>query len=143
MLRRLVGTTTPGHDDCSIQELKKLVIMALYRSPLTVTLWPSSFLKKYGPMIPPAHKATLKKLCPSPSPFFVTERQVESEAEPDESGKEIEEVVDLARQENLEVDTETFQELLNSHIQELRIDELIEMHEQDVEELYSLESLRS
>ncbi|GFV48921.1 DUF4817 domain-containing protein [Trichonephila clavipes] len=31
--------------------------MALYRSPLTVTLWPASFLKKYGPMIPPAHKA--------------------------------------------------------------------------------------
>ncbi|GFW08145.1 hypothetical protein TNCV_2979121 [Trichonephila clavipes] len=31
--------------------------MALYRSSLTVTLWPSSFLKKYGPMIPPAHKA--------------------------------------------------------------------------------------
>ncbi|GFV83226.1 hypothetical protein TNCV_1899531 [Trichonephila clavipes] len=31
--------------------------MALYRSPSTVTLWPSSFLKKYGPMIPPAHKA--------------------------------------------------------------------------------------
>ncbi|GFT67411.1 RNase H domain-containing protein [Trichonephila clavipes] len=30
--------------------------MALYRSPLTVTLWPSLFLKKYGPMIPPAHK---------------------------------------------------------------------------------------
>ncbi|GFU99456.1 hypothetical protein TNCV_3041031 [Trichonephila clavipes] len=24
---------------------------------LTVTVWPSSFLKKYGPMIPPAHKA--------------------------------------------------------------------------------------
>ncbi|GFT90980.1 transposable element Tcb2 transposase [Trichonephila clavipes] len=37
--------------------MKKLVIMALYRSPLTVTLWPSSFLKKYRPMIPPAHKA--------------------------------------------------------------------------------------
>ncbi|GFT55169.1 uncharacterized protein TNCV_1433511 [Trichonephila clavipes] len=55
LLRRLVGTTAPGHYDCSIQ--KKLVIMALYRSPLTVTLWPSSFLKKYGPMIPPAHKA--------------------------------------------------------------------------------------
>ncbi|GFV35818.1 hypothetical protein TNCV_914081 [Trichonephila clavipes] len=36
---------------------EKLVIMALYRSPLTVTLWPSSFLKKYGRMIPPAHKA--------------------------------------------------------------------------------------
>ncbi|GFU57674.1 uncharacterized protein TNCV_3638291 [Trichonephila clavipes] len=31
--------------------------MALYRSPLTVTLWLSSFLKKYGPMIPPVHKA--------------------------------------------------------------------------------------
>ncbi|GFW56582.1 hypothetical protein TNCV_1862921 [Trichonephila clavipes] len=31
--------------------------MALYRSPLTVMLWPSSFLKKYGPMIPPAYKA--------------------------------------------------------------------------------------
>ncbi|GFS79147.1 uncharacterized protein TNCV_4408571 [Trichonephila clavipes] len=31
--------------------------MALYRSPLTATLWPSLFLKKYGPMIPPAHKA--------------------------------------------------------------------------------------
>ncbi|GFT55717.1 hypothetical protein TNCV_4569351 [Trichonephila clavipes] len=31
--------------------------MTLYRSPLTVTLWPSSFLKKYGPMFPPAHKA--------------------------------------------------------------------------------------
>ncbi|GFX60527.1 hypothetical protein TNCV_1182461 [Trichonephila clavipes] len=30
---------------------EKLVIMALYRSPLTVTLWPSSFLTKYGPMI--------------------------------------------------------------------------------------------
>ncbi|GFW86956.1 hypothetical protein TNCV_1383721 [Trichonephila clavipes] len=36
---------------------EKLVIMALYRSPLTVSLWPSSFLKKLGPMIPPAHKA--------------------------------------------------------------------------------------
>ncbi|GFU84289.1 hypothetical protein TNCV_3306921 [Trichonephila clavipes] len=31
--------------------------MVPYRSPLTVTLWPSSFLKKYGSMIPPAHKA--------------------------------------------------------------------------------------
>ncbi|GFS54799.1 uncharacterized protein TNCV_3575491 [Trichonephila clavipes] len=57
MLRRLVGTTAPGHHDCSIQGMKKLVIMALYRSLLTVTLWPSSFLKKYGPMIPPAHQA--------------------------------------------------------------------------------------
>ncbi|GFV79906.1 hypothetical protein TNCV_2258521 [Trichonephila clavipes] len=31
--------------------------MPLYQSPLTVALWPSSFLKKYGPMIPTAHKA--------------------------------------------------------------------------------------
>ncbi|GFT23728.1 hypothetical protein TNCV_3511891 [Trichonephila clavipes] len=37
-------------------EERKVVIMALYRSPLTVTLWPSLFLKKYGP-IPPAHKS--------------------------------------------------------------------------------------
>ncbi|GFS57680.1 transposable element Tcb2 transposase [Trichonephila clavipes] len=36
--------------------------MAVYRSPLTVTLRPSSFLKKYGPMIPPAHKAHLTKI---------------------------------------------------------------------------------
>ncbi|GFS68510.1 hypothetical protein TNCV_4584381 [Trichonephila clavipes] len=47
-LRILWKSSRPG--------VKKLVIMALYRSPLTVTLWPSSFLKKYGPMIPPAHK---------------------------------------------------------------------------------------
>ncbi|GFW32435.1 uncharacterized protein TNCV_675941 [Trichonephila clavipes] len=42
--------------------------MALYRSPLTVTLWPSSFLKKYGPMIPPAYKAhqTAWVRCPIP-----------------------------------------------------------------------------
>ncbi|GFU30149.1 hypothetical protein TNCV_1784371 [Trichonephila clavipes] len=40
-----------------VRQNEKLVIMALYRSPLTVTLWPSSFLKKYGPMIPPAHQA--------------------------------------------------------------------------------------
>ncbi|GFX42816.1 protein ELYS [Trichonephila clavipes] len=56
MLRRLVGTQLL---DIMIVHsgIKKLVIMALYRSPLTVTLWPSSFLKKYGSMIPPAHKA--------------------------------------------------------------------------------------
>ncbi|GFU73848.1 uncharacterized protein TNCV_554761 [Trichonephila clavipes] len=57
MLCRLVGTTALEHRDCSISGMKKLVIMALYRSPLTVTLWPPSFLKKYAPMIPPAHKA--------------------------------------------------------------------------------------
>ncbi|GFV26611.1 hypothetical protein TNCV_318801 [Trichonephila clavipes] len=52
MLRRLVGTTAP---DIMIVQFRneKLVIMALYRSPLTVTLWPSSFLKKDSS----AHKA--------------------------------------------------------------------------------------
>ncbi|GFS48480.1 hypothetical protein TNCV_2297911 [Trichonephila clavipes] len=45
--------------------------MALYRSPLTVTLWPSSFLKKYGPMIPPAHKAHQTVLDESRSFFRV------------------------------------------------------------------------
>ncbi|GFV93075.1 hypothetical protein TNCV_2551661 [Trichonephila clavipes] len=47
--------------------------MALYRSPLTVTLWPSSFLKKYGPMIPPDHKAHqtwLEHRTPDRSPGF-------------------------------------------------------------------------
>ncbi|GFW45130.1 hypothetical protein TNCV_716321 [Trichonephila clavipes] len=49
MLRRLVGTTA---QDIMIVQFRneKLVIMVLYRSPLTVTLWPSSLLKKYGPM---------------------------------------------------------------------------------------------
>ncbi|GFS62074.1 hypothetical protein TNCV_476461 [Trichonephila clavipes] len=46
------------------------------------------------------------------------------------------EVVDLARQINLELGSEDVQELLNSHFQELIMDKLIEMHEQeqDIEE---------
>ncbi|GFV92798.1 hypothetical protein TNCV_2814691 [Trichonephila clavipes] len=46
MLCHLVGTTAPL--DIMIVQFRneKKVIMALYRSPLTVTLWPSSFLKK-------------------------------------------------------------------------------------------------
>ncbi|GFU83485.1 hypothetical protein TNCV_2142431 [Trichonephila clavipes] len=44
-------------------------------------------------------------------------------------GNVIEEVVDLSRQINLEVDSDDVQELLNSHNQELTMDELIEMHE--------------
>ncbi|GFW82197.1 hypothetical protein TNCV_5056721 [Trichonephila clavipes] len=39
-----------------VASIESLRNTALYRSPLTVTLWPSSFLKKYGPMIPPPHK---------------------------------------------------------------------------------------
>ncbi|GFX85281.1 hypothetical protein TNCV_2675561 [Trichonephila clavipes] len=50
----------------------------------------------------------------------------------------IEEVVDLARQISLEVDSDEVQELLDSHNQKLTIDELIEMQEQYLEELESL-----
>ncbi|GFT39075.1 uncharacterized protein TNCV_3691531 [Trichonephila clavipes] len=45
MLRRLVRTTAPGHHEFN-SGMKKLVIMALYRSPLTVTLWPSSLFEE-------------------------------------------------------------------------------------------------
>ncbi|GFU17853.1 hypothetical protein TNCV_2222421 [Trichonephila clavipes] len=56
MLRRLVGTTAL---DIMIVQFRneKLVIMALYRSPLTVKVVAFIALKKHGPMIPPAHKA--------------------------------------------------------------------------------------
>ncbi|GFW13193.1 hypothetical protein TNCV_4120941 [Trichonephila clavipes] len=39
----------------------------------------------------------------------------------------------------LKVDSDDVQELLDSHSQELTMDELIEMHEQDIEELESLD----
>ncbi|XP_023232690.1 tigger transposable element-derived protein 1-like [Centruroides sculpturatus] len=69
----------------------------------------------------------------------------ESVPEPDEIGNVIEEVVDLARQINLEVDSDDVRELLDSHNQELTIDELIEMceQEQDIEELDSLDPVKS
>ncbi|GFW76485.1 hypothetical protein TNCV_1582641 [Trichonephila clavipes] len=75
--------------------------------------------------------------------FFspITETQVESVLEPDEISNLIEEVIDLARQINLVVDSVgDVKEMLDSHNQELTIDELIEMHEQDqdIEELESL-----
>ncbi|GFU76976.1 hypothetical protein TNCV_4521321 [Trichonephila clavipes] len=53
----------------------------------------------------------------------------ESLPESGEIGNFIEEVVDLARQINSEVDSEDVQELLNSCNQELTFDELMEMHE--------------
>ncbi|GFV79239.1 hypothetical protein TNCV_71071 [Trichonephila clavipes] len=56
---------------------------------------------------------------------------VESVPKPDELSNVIEEVVDLARQINLEVDSNDVQELLASCNQELIIDEVIEMHEQE------------
>ncbi|GFV98286.1 uncharacterized protein TNCV_704931 [Trichonephila clavipes] len=45
MFHRLVGTKLLVIMIVQFRN-EKLVIMALYRSPLTVTLWPSSFLKK-------------------------------------------------------------------------------------------------
>ncbi|XP_023220465.1 tigger transposable element-derived protein 1-like [Centruroides sculpturatus] len=74
-----------------------------------------------------------------------TLNEAESVPEPDEIGNVIEEVVDLARQINLEVDSDDLQELLDSHNQELTIDELIEMREQeqDIEEPDSLDPVQS
>ncbi|GFS72524.1 hypothetical protein TNCV_2116551 [Trichonephila clavipes] len=56
-----------------------------------------------------------------------------------EIGNAIEEAADLARQINLEADSDDVQKLLDSHNQELTVDELIEMHEleQDIEEFES------
>ncbi|GFU01889.1 hypothetical protein TNCV_1523851 [Trichonephila clavipes] len=63
----------------------------------------------------------------------------------DKIGNVIEEVSDLARQINSVVDSDTVQEMLGSHNQELIIDELLEMHEQeqDIEELESLDPVQS
>ncbi|GFU29298.1 hypothetical protein TNCV_3334921 [Trichonephila clavipes] len=63
--------------------------------------------------------------------------------EPDEIGNLIEEVINPARQKHLKVDSVNVQELLNSHNQELTIDELIEMHEQDIEEVESEDPVQS
>ncbi|GFV65343.1 hypothetical protein TNCV_4573431 [Trichonephila clavipes] len=57
--------------------------------------------------------------------------RTKSVPEPGEIGNMTEEVVDLARQINLEVDSDDIQELLDFHNHELINDELIEMHEQD------------
>ncbi|GFW59201.1 hypothetical protein TNCV_2781321 [Trichonephila clavipes] len=54
----------------------------------------------------------------------------------------IEEAVDLVRKINLE-DSDDLQELLVFHNQALTIDELIEMYEQDIEELESLDPVQS
>ncbi|GFV34577.1 hypothetical protein TNCV_1448831 [Trichonephila clavipes] len=64
--------------------------------------------------------------------FFITE--TEEELVPCEIGNLIEEVADLSKQINLEVDSDEVQELMDSHNQELTIDELIKMHEQEIEE---------
>ncbi|GFW74027.1 hypothetical protein TNCV_545511 [Trichonephila clavipes] len=59
------------------------------------------------------------------------------------ANKDPREVVELARQINFEVDSDDVRELLDSYNQELAIDELIEMHEQDIEELESLDPVQS
>ncbi|GFS86075.1 hypothetical protein TNCV_1583241 [Trichonephila clavipes] len=66
---------------------------------------------------------------------FVTARATVPEL--DEIGIVIEEIVDLAMQINLEVNSDDVQELLNSHNRELATDELIERHgqEQGIDEL--------
>ncbi|PRD27029.1 UNVERIFIED_CONTAM: hypothetical protein NCL1_36454 [Trichonephila clavipes] len=51
--------------------------------------------------------------------------------EPDEIGNLIEQVVDLARQITLEVDSDDTEEPLDSHNQQLTMDEFIERHEQE------------
>ncbi|GFT41134.1 hypothetical protein TNCV_5034211 [Trichonephila clavipes] len=66
-------------------------------------------------------------------------KSTKSVSEPDEIGIVIE-VADLARQINLEVDSDDVQEFLDSNNQELATDELTKKHEQeqDVEENLSL-----
>lgn len=58
-------------------------------------------------------------------PFAHT--SVESMPKPDEIGNEIEKVVDLVRRIILEVDSDDFQELLDSHNQGLTIEEPMEL----------------
>ncbi|GFW70842.1 hypothetical protein TNCV_3365921 [Trichonephila clavipes] len=67
---------------------------------------------------------------PFSSFFSNTETREASVPEPDEIGNLIEEVDDFVRQINLEVNSDGIQELLDSHIQELTVDELIKMREQ-------------
>ncbi|GFW61459.1 tigger transposable element-derived protein 1 [Trichonephila clavipes] len=62
-----------------------------------------------------------------------------------EIGNGIEELADLARKINLEVDSDNLQGLLDSHNQELKMDELIKIHQQErgIEELESLDPVQS
>ncbi|GFT25061.1 hypothetical protein TNCV_179731 [Trichonephila clavipes] len=62
-----------------------------------------------------------------------------AESVPDEIGNLIDEVINLACQINVEVNSDDVQDLLDSHNKELTMDELVEMHEQkqDIEELKS------
>ncbi|CAH0719439.1 unnamed protein product, partial [Brenthis ino] len=73
------------------------------------------------------------------------ETEGESPSDPEQIDDIIEEVIDIAKQLNLEVDVDDVQELLDSHNQELTIDELIEMreHDQDIEQTDSLDPVES
>ncbi|GFW04153.1 uncharacterized protein TNCV_2669181 [Trichonephila clavipes] len=61
--------------------------------------------------------------------------------EPNEIGNVIEEVVRLVGQINLKVDSDDVQELLDFHKQELTVNEIVEMHEQDIKEIESLKPI--
>ncbi|GFX92255.1 tigger transposable element-derived protein 1 [Trichonephila clavipes] len=67
------------------------------------------------------------------------------ESGPDKIGNFIEEDVVLARQINLEMESDDVEELLDSHNQGLTVDELTEMHEQEpsIETLESVDSVKS
>ncbi|GFX22638.1 hypothetical protein TNCV_2993731 [Trichonephila clavipes] len=83
----------------------------------------------------------LRDLKISPSFFpFIYETRAESGPEPNEFGNFIEEVVDLARQINLEVDNDDAQKMMDSYNKELTMDELIEMQKQDTEEIDPVQS---
>ncbi|GFU19325.1 uncharacterized protein TNCV_3032471 [Trichonephila clavipes] len=75
--------------------------------------------------------------------FFSSQTRVQSVPGPDEIGNVVEKVVDLIRHINLEVDSDEIKELLVSHNSELIVDELIEMHEQDIEKFESLDPVQS
>ncbi|GFU90518.1 hypothetical protein TNCV_2574511 [Trichonephila clavipes] len=77
-----------------------------------------------------------KKLYP---PLPIIEIQAESVSELEEIGNVIIEIVVLARQINLEVDSDKVQKLLDSHNLELALEELIKEQEQGIEELESLD----
>ncbi|GFU85117.1 uncharacterized protein TNCV_1553801 [Trichonephila clavipes] len=72
-----------------------------------------------------------KNFCQKCGTFVPGEGRAESMPEPDEIGNLIEAAVDVAGQIYLEVDSDDVQELLDTHNQELTMDELIEISEQE------------
>ncbi|GFW85750.1 hypothetical protein TNCV_853991 [Trichonephila clavipes] len=68
-------------------------------------------------------------------PLPITKIMAESVPELDEIGIMTDNVVDPSKQPNLEVNTDNAVELLNYHIHDVAIDEIIEMNEQGAEKL--------